>query len=303
LIKRLKSVKLGEKLKVFLILFLEAKMDEDEVELRDYINVLLKRKKLIIGVTLVAILVSGILSYFVLPPIYRGSAVISPAQIGTNPFLDLSEVQEEIKSSPFIQKLSNDLNVPFDKINTGINASISQNSNLLVVDFESKDKNLIKSFFNKLLLELNNLNKDAYEKQIEGIESKISTLSSQSVLISTEESQINEKIQQLEQNGTVKSEYFLEDSLLSGVQNSLISQIIGLEGTINDLNTQLKESREFLYFYQPVVLDIPVKPNKKFNVAIATVAALFFSILIAFFLEYWNGTQDSKNKEVKALRN
>ena len=46
-------------------------MDEQEVDLRDYINVLLKRKKLIIGITLVAIIIAGILSYFVFPKVYN----------------------------------------------------------------------------------------------------------------------------------------------------------------------------------------------------------------------------------------
>jgi uncharacterized protein involved in exopolysaccharide biosynthesis len=55
-------------------------------------------------------------------------------------------------------------------------------------------------------------------------------------------------------------------------------------------------SHEYLYFYQPSILDTPIKPNKKLNVAIAGVAALFFSILLAFFLEYWHElTIDKKN--------
>ena len=57
-------------------------MDEQEVDLRDYINVLLKRKKLIIGITLVAIIIAGILSYFVFPKVYEasGSLLVNPSQ-------------------------------------------------------------------------------------------------------------------------------------------------------------------------------------------------------------------------------
>jgi uncharacterized protein involved in exopolysaccharide biosynthesis len=55
-------------------------------------------------------------------------------------------------------------------------------------------------------------------------------------------------------------------------------------------------SHEFEYLQQPYVSNTPIKPKKLLNVAIAGVAALFFSILLAFFLEYMEGTQG--NKEV-----
>jgi len=42
---------------------------------------------------------------------------------------------------------------------------------------------------------------------------------------------------------------------------------------------------------EPVLPEKPMKPNKKLNVVIAGVAALFFSILLAFFLEYWYRTK------------
>ena len=63
-------------------------------------------------------------------------------------------------------------------------------------------------------------------------------------------------------------------------------------GTMNIENLKLA--------LEPLMPEKPVKPNKKLNVAIAGVAALFFSILLAFFLEYWYGKQDRNNKEIKA---
>ena len=61
-------------------------MEEQEVDLRDYINVLLKRKKLISCITLVAVLITGILSCFVLPPVYEasGSLLVNPKEATVN---------------------------------------------------------------------------------------------------------------------------------------------------------------------------------------------------------------------------
>jgi capsular polysaccharide biosynthesis protein len=260
-------------------------------------------------------LVTGLLSYFVLPPIYKGSALIQPAQIGSNLLLTTSEtdnltswtesrdnssnllltpseIQAQIESDYFIQKLSNDLNVSFKEINSGINVSIPTNTNFVLVEFESKDKELVKRFFDKLLPEINDLNKGAYDKQIDLIKSKISTLSKQLESLNTKETQIFQIMQQLERGGAVNLVIDLPDSIIIRKQE--------VEEKIIDLDSQLKMSHEYLYFYQPSILDTPIKPNKKLNVAIAGVAALFFSILLAFFLEYWKGSQDSHNKEVKA---
>jgi capsular polysaccharide biosynthesis protein len=270
-------------------------MDEQEVELRDYIKVLVKWKKLIVGLTILAILISGVLSYFVLPSVYKGSALIQPSQISSNLILNSSEIQAQIKSSSFIQKLSDDLNVSFGEINSGINVSIPQNSNFVVVDFESKDKELIMEFFDKLLSELDTINKYSYGNQMDSIKLKIMTLSKQLELLNNEESLIMKRIQQLEQGGTVKSENFLEYFVLLDLNTSALIKKIELENEINDLNAQLKMSHEYMYLSQPSILDTPIKPNKKLNVVIAGVAALFFSILLAFFLEYWYGAK-SENK-------
>lgn len=270
-------------------------MEEQEIELRDYINVLVKRKKLIIRITLVAVITTGILSYFVLPPIYKGYAVVLPAQIGLSNLLSLSDIQAQIESPSFIQKLSNDLNVPFEEIKGDMNDSIPQGSSFVVVEFESKNKQLIANFFDKLLLELNTFNIDNYNKQMEILKSKIVVLSKQLDLLKSEESLIIKRIEQLEKNSNVNEENFLEYLLLIDLRNGILTKKMDLENTLNDINVQLESSHKFEYLSKPFISDTPIKPSKVFNMAIAGVVALFFSILLAFFLEYWYRAK-SENK-------
>ena len=268
-------------------------MEEEEIELRDYINVLVKWKRLIIVITLIAVLISGLLSYFVLPKVYEGSATIQLAQVSSNLLLSPSEIQTQIESATFVQKLSDDLNVPFDEIKKNINVSIPQNSNFVIVNFEHKDKELIRKFFDKLLYELNSVNADEYNNQINSIKSKVLTLSSQIEILNPEITQISKQILQMQKSSS-KDE--LGSYLLTSLYESMLSKKIDLENTVTDLNSQLSMSHEFEYLQQPYVSDTPVKPNKKLNILVSGVAALFFSILLAFFLEYMQGTQG--NKEV-----
>ncbi len=56
-------------------------VEEEEIDLRDYINVLLKRKWLIIGIVLMAVVIAAIISYIILPPIYQSSVTFKIAEV------------------------------------------------------------------------------------------------------------------------------------------------------------------------------------------------------------------------------
>jgi len=52
-------------------------IQEEEIDLREYINVLLKRKSIIILIFLIAVITAAIVSYFVLQPVYEANVVIT----------------------------------------------------------------------------------------------------------------------------------------------------------------------------------------------------------------------------------
>ena len=52
-------------------------IQEEDIDLREYINVLLKRKGIIILIFLIAVITAAIVSYFVLQPVYEANVVIT----------------------------------------------------------------------------------------------------------------------------------------------------------------------------------------------------------------------------------
>ena len=50
---------------------------QEEVGLREYINVLIKRKSVIILIFLTAVIATAIVSYFIMEPVYQASTVIT----------------------------------------------------------------------------------------------------------------------------------------------------------------------------------------------------------------------------------
>lgn len=55
-------------------------MEMEEISLRELIEILLKRKTLIIGITIIAILTAGIVSFFILEPVYETRMVLMASQ-------------------------------------------------------------------------------------------------------------------------------------------------------------------------------------------------------------------------------
>ena len=55
---------------------------EDEINLRDYINTILKRKKLILSVFFVAVVTTAVVS-FLMPKVYEVSMLIEPGNLET----------------------------------------------------------------------------------------------------------------------------------------------------------------------------------------------------------------------------
>jgi len=93
-------------------------MEEKEVDLRDYIRVIKKRKKIILLIFFVAIIVSAVLS-FVLPPVYEVTSTIKIGKIVDVDTLKKEPIESQsgasglLKSSQFLGGTIKELNLSF----------------------------------------------------------------------------------------------------------------------------------------------------------------------------------------------
>lgn len=271
-------------------------MENRETTLRDYLEVLLKWKKLIISITIVALILAVVLNFFVFKPVYRGSAVVYIAQVNNAPLIKPKDVQSQITSDVFLQKMAQDLGVSYIDVNNSISVSTAQDSKIVVINFDSEDKELIKSFFNYFISELNNFNNQAYQTQIEAYQSQIYSLRSQIDSLDKQGEDVLSRLKILEQKGTTNSEYMLEYSQLRGVYDSIISKKVSLVQQIAQLEGVINSANKFFYGNQHLILDKPVKPRKVFNIAITLLIAFLLSVLLAFFVEYWNRGKETKQE-------
>ncbi|PKP59499.1 hypothetical protein CVT91_06575, partial [Candidatus Atribacteria bacterium HGW-Atribacteria-1] len=82
-------------------------IQEEEIDLREYINVLLKRKGIIILIFLIAVITAALVSYFALSPVYQSSAVFSVAKIDGRPVINITEALEIMKSNVVLDEVIN----------------------------------------------------------------------------------------------------------------------------------------------------------------------------------------------------
>ena len=228
-----------------------------------------------------------VMNYFILSPVYRGSAVVYIAQINNNPLIKPKDVQSQITSDGFLQKLAEDLGVSYASVNDSIGVSTALDSKIVIVNFDSEDKELIKTFFRYFIVDLNNFNNQAYQTLIESLKGQVSSLQSQVDSLDKQGQEVLSKLKDLEQKSISRPDYTLEYSLLREVYDSIVSNKVDLVKQITQIEGTIKASNTFFYQSEPLILDSPIKPRKLFNTAITGFIAFFLSVLLAFFIDYW----------------
>lgn len=148
---------------------------EETISLKELFQTLRKRIVLIISIILIAMIGSGIISYFVLTPEYKSSTQILVNQSKTDEtaFYNTNEVQTNIqlistysvilKSAAILNSVKNDLGLEMSvsALNSKITVESAQNSQIMTVSVVDSDPGVA--------LEIANKTAEVFEKQIKEI--------------------------------------------------------------------------------------------------------------------------------------
>ncbi|MCM2535826.1 Wzz/FepE/Etk N-terminal domain-containing protein [Neobacillus pocheonensis] len=135
---------------------------EETISLKELLETLKKRLLLIVSITLVAAIASGVVSYFFLTPVYQASTqilvnqtksdqtVYSPNEVQTN--IQLINTYNIIMKSPVIlDKVKDDLNLNMttDQLNQKITVASETNSQIVNVSVQDPDAKVAAEIANK----------------------------------------------------------------------------------------------------------------------------------------------------------
>lgn len=122
---------------------------EETISLQEIIDVLKKRMKMILLITIIAAAISGIISFFILTPIYQASTQLLVNQSQSDQqYVDVNQVRSNIelintynviiKSPTILEKVIDDLALDrtYDELNNQVNVTSAQNSQVIEITVE-----------------------------------------------------------------------------------------------------------------------------------------------------------------------
>ena len=233
-------------------------IQEEEIDLREYINVLLKRKGIIILIFLIAVITAAIVSYFIIEPVYQANTVImvSKPKIGNSivsePSLEdyKNLITDNVLEEELIQKLN--LNkpplelTPYD-LDQMLTVELPMGTNLIKMNLQASEPKLTKDIINTWATLFVEKNKRLYFDEV-----KMAKTDIEEKLKLTEQDffEIEEKLMKFNETDNVKT---IEDEIeykaikiltfksrLIDIQLSLEKEKAKKEQIITEINKQEK---------------------------------------------------------------
>ncbi len=176
---------------------------EDEIDLMDYVKVILKRKVFILALFLAAIIVAGVFS-FLLPKVYRIDTSLEVGQIAGTIVEDPTQVVEKIKGDAYGIFVREKLQIP-EKEYPEIKTENPKDTNLIKMTVESavsqQSKNILEEINNLIIAEHQEkikAKKGLIEQDIKTTEEKIKLVESDIERTKNKTQPIDEDIKRIE---------------------------------------------------------------------------------------------------------
>jgi len=152
-------------------------IQEEDIDLREYINVLLKRKGIIILIFLIAVITAAIVSYFVLQPVYEANVVITASIPKVKDSLvyeiSLEDYKYLIKDIEIEEELIKKLNLneppieltPYD-LEQMLTVELPKGTNLIKMNIQTSNSKLCKDIINTWAILFVEKNKRLYFDEV-----------------------------------------------------------------------------------------------------------------------------------------
>lgn len=225
--------------------------NEDEINLYDYLQVIWRKKFLIIAICLVGIIAAAIISYR-MPPIYRVTASVTPGWLsmtsdGKGMYVDSVEnVKALIEDGVFNTKIVESLKLnPMSYSGIGFKTKQARNSNSLSIFYDTENPAQGKMIMGELIKQLLEYYRTRTDTHRESVENSISMMKNQ---IKNSE---NKKIRVANEKKKIMSDMELlrgKTDLLRTTEKNFNTQLKGVEENskviMQERNEMLKKSEK-----------------------------------------------------------
>ncbi|HEC69339.1 MAG TPA: hypothetical protein ENI31_03515 [Candidatus Omnitrophica bacterium] len=256
----------------------EDKYLEDEVDLREYIGVIFKRKWTIIIAVLIS-LGGGLLYNLLSTPIFESTATL---RIGKAEELLISkqEASELLRSKEIISSAIEGFPIDFSKLK--VETEDLKGTDLIELKVKYPNPELAMKVCKAISEDFLNKVKKTYDEKIGFLKKQLEELEKRKV-------SLHKKIESLQ--NTPSQESVANSLLLKNILSNYENISFRLEESIYRLRERLLSFKEPQFFNLPSKPGAPLKPKKKLVIAVSVVLGVFFGLFIAFFQEFWQNSK------------
>lgn len=288
---------------------------EKTIELREIFAILRKRYSIIISITVLILLITGTMSFFILPPVYEAKTVLlvteaAPEQyytyeskeglegimssISKLPEMTLDTYAGQLRSEAVIERAIKKLNLDkkgytVGSLATNITVAVMKDTHLIELKVTNTDRVLAAKIANTIAAEFLEFMSAANERQME---KAVQFLEKQESAVGEELKQAQRELQKLgkrpageippEQLSAAQKEVEQLEELRNLLRTKINEMKIGKSMKFGETRLRIVSSAR--------VPDAPVKPNKAFNMSMALVVGLVVSTGLAFLINYLDNT-------------
>lgn len=264
-----------------------------EIDLRDFIKALCRRKWLFVSLLFIAIITGGVISY-IIDPTYEASAIITLGKFNNSVLTTPVSAKEVILSNEVLMEVMKKLEIEINEKNlklfrNQIEVKDTRETSLLTITAEATEpvlakdiaRNLSLIFLKRALISFDE-NEKRYQDQLKKIKEQ----------------------QDIVYKSLVRNKYVLaryqeqnkENSLSNDYQrNTLFEFVKNDEALLLDLQERTFALKiEMLTLEKPAVVsnaivpEKPVKPNKILIIFIAAILSMIISLVLVFIREFFS---------------
>ena len=265
---------------------------EDEIDLRDIFGVLWKRRLLILGTFIIAVLLAGVIS-FAVPPVYKVSSIIAVGLYDDPAYTSQASMKNVMLSDEFLLETfeaisPNGTSGDFRTFKDDVKVEPVKDSDRLVeISIETKKRKEGLKAVETMIERYSVLSQNSYNKQKKILEDQLANTEQRIEVINLEINQTREALQEIEETSgsstAVQAEMRFSRTL--DILNGKESQRSALMDRQMELDKQLLLIRN-LEIVQPAKEPIsPIWPSKALIVGIAGILGLMLGVMAAFLRE------------------
>lgn len=292
----------------------------EEINLADYVRVILKRKGLILSFCFGAAIAAGILSFLIMPKIYKIDTSLEVGALNGQTLEAPSQLVGKINDDVYGFFVREKLKISEEQY-PGIKTENPQNTNLIINKIESAQFDQAKSVLeeiNALILEEHQakieIKKETLAREIELSEKDIEVLKQDIIRVRAkigyleeQKKNLEEKVRAIEQvlpyqqdPGTQFALFSAKEQLENKKQeiedmylgiNTLENEINSFLVQINSLQEQMNNIKLTTIIKGPLVSEEPIKPRPLLNIVIAAILGIFIGVFLAFGKEWWDKSE------------